>query len=90
MTNPNNIDGELVDAPDSEAWYCEAHPERLMGHDGCKGAGIQESCRIHMLLNKLRLAQHETRETAMARDDLAAQLRNAARGVAIPQNGQEN
>ena len=76
-----------VDPTDAEAWYCEAHPERLMGHDGCTGAGIQESCRIHMLLNKLRLAEQECRETAMARDDLAAQLRRA-HGVAVPDRGE--
>lgn len=69
----------VPDVPVAEAmkdeWYCEQHPESLMGHDGCCGAGIQENTRIHMLLNKLRLAQQETRETAMVRNALAAQLR---------------
>lgn len=59
----------------ADEWYCEIHPEHLMGHDGCKAPGVEESCRIHMLLNKLRLAEQETRETAMVRDDLAAKLR---------------
>lgn len=27
-------------------WYCERHPDKLMGHDGCPGAGIIEEGRF--------------------------------------------
>lgn len=57
------------------AWYCENHPDQLMNHHDCKGAGIPANARISMLMNQLRLSKQEVRETRQMRDQLAATLR---------------
>lgn len=63
-----DIDGE---------WYCEVHPEHLMGHNGCTGAGIIESARIFMLVTHLQAARQEAREAKWLRDDVVAQIRRS-------------
>ncbi len=43
-------------------WWCEDHPEKEMGHEGCNGAGVPDNARIHMLVHRRRLAEQELRE----------------------------
>lgn len=35
-------------------WFCEEHPDKPMGHDGCKGAGVLLDAVVPLLLNKIR------------------------------------
>lgn len=74
-------------AGEGEGWYCETHPESPMGHDGCGGAGILASARIHMLAHQKRLLEQEVRETAAFRDDiirgLEARLKPAGEGAEV-------
>ncbi len=63
-------------------WYCEEHPQHLMGHDGCKGAGIPECARIPMFLHIIRLLKQEVREASRFRDDAVAQARLSMRAPA--------
>ncbi|MGJ7529810.1 hypothetical protein [Variovorax sp. GB1P17] len=57
-------------------WYCESHPEHLMGHDGCAGAGVIESARIPMFVALLKSARQKAREAEQFRDDVVARVRN--------------
>lgn len=64
-------------------WYCEEHPQHLMGHHGCTGAGIIESARIPMFVALLKTARQEAREAEQFRDHsirLAMQELRKARG----------
>lgn len=63
-------------------WYCEDHPQHLMGHNGCMGAGIIESARIPMLSRLLKIAQQQAREANQMRDDVVAQVRRSKKGDA--------
>jgi hypothetical protein len=65
-------------------WYCERHPEQPMGHGGCRGAGIPECARIHVLLNQIRLLKQEIREAGMVRDEMAFAARRAAATNSTP------
>lgn len=47
---------------DMSKWYCEEHPDKDMGHDGCSGAGVLESARIPLLVLRNRLLKQELRE----------------------------
>ena len=40
IDNPNDTTGGI-----NGNWYCERHPTKLMGHDGCGGAGITAETR---------------------------------------------
>lgn len=65
-------------ASTAEQWFCEDHPDQLMGHDGCHGVGILDEARVPILLNRIRLLKQEAREAGLARDDMVAQMRVAA------------
>lgn len=43
-------------------WYCEDHPDKEMGHDGCTHAGIPECARMDMLILHRRNALQELKE----------------------------
>ena len=74
--------GDTEAGPEGE-WYCETHPDQLMGHAGCGGAGIPACARISCLMNQLRLAKQEVREANRIRDEVAAAaLRVASHGQA--------
>jgi hypothetical protein len=67
-----------IAADDNDAWFCEEHPQHLMGHDGCTGAGVPQSARILILLNMLRLSEQRVREANRMRDEMASHARTAA------------
>jgi len=69
-------------------WYCEDHPEHLMGHDGCNGMGIIESARIPMFVALLKSARQHAREAEQFRDDVVAQVRNRLKRAACPKCAQ--
>lgn len=75
MDNPGDTEDTL--GPSAE-WYCEYHPNRLMGHDECRGPGILACARIPMLVHHLRLARQETREANRMRDHFVALARQTA------------
>lgn len=62
---------------DPEAWYCEVHPEYLMGHDGCGGAGVLGIARIGQLVRQRDWAEQRAREAYAFRDDVVAQIKLA-------------
>lgn len=43
-------------------WFCEQHPDKPQGHDGCDGAGILAEARIPLLNNTIRLLEQRSRE----------------------------
>ena len=51
-------------------WYCENHPESLMGHDGCEGAGVPEQARNEMLVIQRRNALQKYREMKFLYEDM--------------------
>ena len=65
-------------------WWCEEHPEKPMGHDGCTGAGIPTCAQIPMLVTLLRHARQKTRETEAMRDEMASGMRNFLAAPVLP------
>lgn len=63
----------------ADKWYCEDHPEHLMGHNGCGGAGVPEHARIPLLLHLLRMERQKVREANRMRDDVVAAARRQAK-----------
>lgn len=76
FTTPLYAAPQQADARDE--WYCEDHPEHEMGHDGCKGAGVPESCRLGLQTHHLRFAKQDAREAEKMRDDMASHARRLA------------
>jgi len=58
-------------------WYCEEHPDQIMGHNGCEGAGIPECACVSVALNQARLAKQAEREAHVFYADVVAQARQA-------------